>query len=672
MTTYARLPERMRIIELARRLDVPAVEVQKRLNRLDIDAPTVLTSVTRSDVRLVLEDYRTGDFNGSTAPDPELIDELLDSIGPSPLSRINDSALTSGNDFVAHFRKDDDSDDDLLQQDLTIGARRDELAVQIDLDQASVEAARAEKGDVASDTVVDEQLPERLRVFELAKRIDVPSAELLERLNRLGVEANSVLKGIGRSDMRLVLEDYRTTVEGGTAPDSELIDELLVTLGVQPEVNQAQNPETDTLQDALPDDAAEADRGEAGKDVTEAATTGVDTSEEDVLEEAAAPHPEPEEIVEPEAPIPLTDVVEDTPDDVLGAALLRAGVIEGADTSKNGVEAEPARTTQSRRAKGWRGVNAPARIIAIGIAILVGTMVLSTVYAVLRPTFAAESEIVITISGQGSDAVQRELQSFAVVATSQTVLAPVAEQFGMSVVDVRDAFEPAIVGDSTVLRFTTTASSPDDALALNEAITASYLAVANEPLDQSELAFVSDRMAQLTEQIAGLDSELSDLELTEAANASTRLQIESERNVAQTQLADLGGRLVDLRASGAAPPGSVTFVEGQINTTQARLDQLVADAQTLEASDAGVRSAANRLRDERTVLRSELGDLQELQVQIEFDQVAGNRVSVLAAGHAIDEPVGLTPVRAAVLGLLVGSALAFAWVVAATQLRKKR
>lgn len=768
MTTYARLPERMRIIELARRLDVPAAEVQKRLTRLNIDAPTVLTSVTRSDVRLVLEDYRAGDINGSPAPDPHVIDELLDSLGPSPLSRINDAAVSGRNDFVAHFRKEDDPDEDLLRHDLSVGSGRDDLAVQIDLDEASVE-----DGDLPSEPVVAEQLPERMRVFELAKRLDVPAADLLRRLNGVGIETTSVLKGVDRSDVRLVLDDYQARdVDGSTAPDPWRIDELLTSLGVRLGEDQPQNELEDeaplddspddsvgrleveeesavdsdpaNLVDTSPEDVVEvvglADTGENASEDDEVphlevegesvesdladlddgspedvAEVGLGDTGEDASEEDEVPHLEVEELPEADTAIDdgiddgqddeseeLTpgadrladyspahdlvddelqldhssaDVVDDSPDDVLGAALLQAGVIEDADTSRAQVEAEPLRS-QTKPSRGlfrrWRGVNARTRIIAVGIGILIGTMLLSTVYAVLRPTYAAESEIVITISGQGSDAAQRELDSFAVVATSQTVLAPVAEQFGMSVTDVRDAFEPGIVGDSTVLRFTTNARSPEDALALNEAITASYLAVANEPLDQSELAFVSDRIDQVIGEIAAVDAELSGFEAEEAANASTRLQIETERNVAQAQLADLQGRLVDLRASGGAPPGSVTFIEGQINTTQTRLDEVVAAAQALESEDAGVRSAANRLRDERTVLRSELGDLQAMHVQIELNQIAGTRVAVLAPGHATDDAVGLTPVRAAVLGLLVGGALAFAWVVAATQLRKKK
>ncbi len=717
MTTYARLPERMRVIELARRLDVPAAELQKRLNRLDIAAPTVLTSIARSEIRVVLEDYRAGDSNGSNTPDPDLIDELLGSLGPSPFSRINDAAVTGDNEFVAHFRKEGDEEEFGYQDHPLL--ERDDLTVEIDLDveeprvdEVPADAVAVEESETPVGAVEHEPLPERMRIFELARQLDVPAAELQKRLNRLGIEAKSVLKAVDRSEIRLVLEDYRGGVgDASTTPDPTVISELLSSLGAPSEdLTPRDDQEGDTdhdhadgdldeehpafesepvaLDDDLPEAVVEGDLSDtdaaASEESPDADSTLVDREASE--QEALASHldlDQDDSFIEDST---SEDLLDDTSsnaapgqskDDVLQAALVQAGVVEDdAGSEQKTVDDTEVVTAEADKPRGffrrWRGVKARTRIIAVGIGILVGTMVLATVYAVLRPTYAAESEIVITISGLGGEEIQRELQSFAVVAGSQTVLAPVAEEFGMSVPDIRQSFAPEIVGDSTVLRFTTTGSSPEEALALNEAITASYLAVANEPLDQSQLAFVTERIDLVTQQIADLDADLAEVELLEAANASTRLQIESEANIAQAQLADLQGLLVDLRASGAAPPGSVTFVEGQINTTETRLDELVTEAQALESEDAGVRSSADRLRDERTVLRSELGDLQELQVQIEFDQVAGNRVAVLAAGHATDDAVGLTPVRAIVLGLLVGGALAFAWVVAATQLRKKK
>lgn len=690
MTTYTQLPERMRIIELARRLDVPAAELQKRLAQLDIVAPTVLTSITRPDIRLVLEDYHTAPTDGSPAPDPDLVEELLDSLGPSPFSRLADAAVTGDNDFVAHFRKDGETERAPAETD---------LAVHVDLvaegdDEATTDAATTE--EVATDL-----LPERMRIFELGKRLDLAAADLQKQFNLVGVEANSVLKAVDRSQMRLVLERYRDGGDESSSPDPALIEKLLTALGDasadelddddRPEVeDDVEHDEQDAVVESEPASTDDPPDEVADQRVSDQIETPVPVlAEQEVGAGGEEPWTRPEtrvesmtapiEISEPDVdePAPTEPVLDSSRDAILQAALARAGVVD-ADTVSGEQTAGEVDTTEeaAERPRGffrrWRGVKARTRIIAVGVGILLGTILLATVYAVLRPTYAAESEIVISISGLAGEEIQRELQSYAVVASSQTVLAPVAEDFDMSVVEVREAFSPEIVGDSTVIRFTTTGSNPEQALALNEAITASYLDIANNPLDQSQLTFVNERIDALTGQLDELDDDLSEVELLEAANASTRLRIESESNIAQAQLADLQGLLVDLRASGDAPAGSVNFVEGQINATETRLEELVTNAQTLETEDAGVRSTAERLRDERAVLRAELADLQELQVQIEFDQVAGNRVAVLAPGHATDDAVGLTPVRAVILGLLVGGALAFAWVVAATQLRKKK
>lgn len=567
------------------------------------------------------------------------------------------------------------------------------------------------------------RLPNRMRIFEMAKRLDVPAMELLRRANRLEIEAQSVLKAIDRTDMQRILEDYRTGAGDSDAmPDPRLVDELLSTfergssgpdasVGVKPvafypggsqggtetanrqTVAIDQEPETldirdrGSIEDAAADEGEESTQIDLRDEILDDADDERPTSPEPV--EASTEAPDIVEVADivkvPEVPAAeevVEDTLEDTPttqDEALRDALGRVADLHPEASEEQLESPDTAVAAATERVEGrhgrwgfWRRLDARARIIATGVGIITATMLLTTVYAILRPTYAAESEIVITIAGLGSEEIQRELQSFAVVASSQTVLAPVAEEFGMSVRDVRESFEAAIVADSTVLRFSTVGDSPEEALALNEAITESYLEVANAPLDQSELTFVADRIDQVTAEMTTLDSELSQLEAEEAAQAANRLRIESERSVAQAQLADLEGRLVDLRASGAAPPGSITFVEGQINDTETRLAELVTEAQALESEDAAVRSAANRLRDERAVLRAELGDLQALHVQLELDQLAGTRVAVLAPGHATDEAVGLTPVRAAILGLLVGAALAFAWVVAATQLRKKR
>lgn len=423
---------------------------------------------------------------------------------------------------------------------------------------------------------MDTGVPSQMRVFELAKRLDVPAGELLSQVKELDIEAPNVLKAIDRSQIKRILEELRTRPGNGSShPDPVLVEELLRDI-------------------------------EASTVATQQAVSNGAGTREDTF--------------------PERDV------------------------------AKPAR---------WR-------ILLVGVVILLATTLLAVLYAYLRPTYAAESDLAISISGLGSEEIERELRSFGVVAASLPVLGPVADEHGISLPDLRDSFSSSIVGDSTVLRFTVTADDPDTALVLNEAIVASYLEVASQNVDQAELEFVRSQMSDIESAIEETNTRLAGLLSDEAANASERLQIETERAVAISRLADLQARLVDLRTSGDAPSGSTTFVEGQINETEARLADLVAEAQALASEDAVTTGTADRLRDERDVLREELSDLEGLEVDLELGQIASNRVSVLAPGHAVDDPVGLTPTRAVALGLLVGGALAFAWVVGATQFRRRR
>ena len=554
-------------------------------------------------------------------------------------------------------------------------------------------------------------LPEQMRVFEFARALDVPAGEVLIRMKRLDIETNSVLKSIDREAMRLVLEDYRAGSNGtATPPDPDLVVGLLGSMnGAEAGLSDLTDPDLDAgpaAEETVEPTEAEVTIAEEGhnEDTEDGPSADTLDLDEDTLE------PLPDLLSEDAPPASTeTDMKLDddtpparsygrpsgwsawTPDDQSEEeANLHTGdsPVDGGENSNEAApdedETSPTESARFRalasgagqRARGvssrYMSLSARKRILLVGVAILFGTTLLTTLYAWLRPAYAAESDIVINLSGLGSEEITREVQSLSVVAGSQTVLAPVAESFDMSIPELQSSFESNIVGDSTVLRFTVTAGDPDSALAMNEAIVAAYLDVANQPIDRSEVEFIDSRIALVQGQIADLDLELGSLETEEAANAGARLQIETERAVAQAQLADLEGRLVDLRASGDPPAGSITFVEGQINETEARLGDLVAEAQMLEGQDAGTRSAANRLRDERIVLRSELQALESMKVEFELEEISGSRVSVLAPGHVVDDPVGLTPTRAIALGLLVGGALAFAWVVGATQLRRHR
>jgi capsular polysaccharide biosynthesis protein len=312
------------------------------------------------------------------------------------------------------------------------------------------------------------------------------------------------------------------------------------------------------------------------------------------------------------------------------------------------------------------------RVILAAGAIVASTAILATTFAIMRPTHAAESEVIVTTSGSGASDLDRELQSFIVVAESQAVLGPVAEEFGISVPELRDSFSSEIIGDSTVLRFVVARQDLESAVAMNQAILNSYLLVANQPADQAQAAFLDAEISTVQQELGVASDRLEVLDAAEAANEASRVRIETDRAIAQNRLASLESRLVDLQSFGEAPPGAISFVSTQVEETRALIDGLVAELQTLESADsAAARGEAEALRDERSALRSELSQLEATKTDLALDQIGGPRAGVLAPTHEVEDSLGLTPIRALALGILVGGALAFAWVVAATQFRKR-
>lgn len=563
------------------------------------------------------------------------------------------------------------------------------------------------------------RLPDRIRVFELAKHLGIPAAALLSRLQHLDVDAQTVLKVIDRESMRLVLEDYRTEPgDSEDRPSPELLDEMLAEMSGTAEdtVPDPVDRDVDATGDEIMEEEA-ADQSSGAEESVEVEQTQPPTrlehpvirlaiASESVEEsdEAIGEHPLPEDGPgvqtgdgddhrqedEPAAEngsaprygrppawsawgdASSSDEPPITPDDI-AALRASAGPVtidtedEPGAEPRRGFESGPTETNEQAMSPNLR-----KRILTVAAVIVLGTVALSMLYAFLRPTYAAESDLVIGISGLGSEEIGRELQSFAVLAENQTVLAPVAADFEMTVAELRKSFESEILGDSRVLRFTTIDRDPDTALALNQAIVASYVNMAKQPVELEQLDYVHAEIAETEQALSELDAQIDTLQAVEATNAATRLQLESERGVAQARLAELEGRVVDLRASEPAAPSSISFVENQLSETEARLEEVVAEAQSLESADAETRSEIERLREERSVVRSELRDFNSLQVDFELEQIRGNRVALLAPGHPTDDAVGLTPTRAVVLGLLVGGFLSFGWVIGATQLRRKR
>jgi hypothetical protein len=567
--------------------------------------------------------------------------------------------------------------------------------------------------------------PNRIRIHEAANRLGISAGDLMHRARTLDIPARSVLQALDLDDLRRVLEDYQHPVNGGNGatPDPALILEFLTTVNGHSD-QRGEDDHSDLPEIATPEwasDPAEAESALTDQLLpaeTETEPALADPALSDQTLHAEQPETEPVLAGEPPPDQPETDDALD--DDHATTWRLptnrqprRREIHSHRSPALPQVESAivpPGQPTPSRAPLIVRKIamalfalvklmfglgkallmglerrlleptdpdtaspqHERRRILRVAVAMVTGTAILATTFAILRPMHAAESEVIVTIGGLGSSEIERELQSFIVVAESQTVLAPVADELGMPLSTLQEAFDAEIVGDSTVLRLVVTDPDPGRALLVNEAIVASYLAVANRPTDQAQSSFLESQISDVSQELETTSARLEVLDAALADQEATRRQIETDRAIAQSRLANLESRLVDLLSSSDPATGAVSFVEIQVTETRASLDALAAELDGLDSPEAAaVRSEAEQLEDTRVSLRAELGELEALEVDMALNQIARPRVAVLAPAHALDDAVGLTPPRALALGILVGGVMAFAWVVLTTQLRKR-
>lgn len=320
------------------------------------------------------------------------------------------------------------------------------------------------------------------------------------------------------------------------------------------------------------------------------------------------------------------------------------------------------------------GIGLRARRLAVtAILMILGTVLLAVGYAYLRPAYSAEAQVVISSTGTDSSVVERELRSFEVIANSPTVLTPVAEEFGLTLPDLREMLSTEIQNDSRVIRLEVTDRDPATAESVAAAIVASFLAEAGRTDGGNLETYLDDRIASVTEAIEGLDTDLAELQAALSSIESERARLESQVDVATSKLVELESRLADVRSSADAPSGAASFLTGQIEETQAALDTLTSELEALITTRATpAEIEISRLEEERERLNEELNDLRASKLELEVDDVARPRIQVLSEARLSEEPAGLTPIKAGALGIVVGGILAALWIVATTQLRPEK
>ncbi len=561
----------------------------------------------------------------------------------------------------------------------------------------------------------------RIRVHQLARRLGVSTAAVMERAKAVDVDAHSPLQGLDTESVRLILEDFQRagTGEIGATPRPWVIHRLLrdVTPAADDPVGETSSDDAlsgeatvETLEPELPldedivvEDVVDEEpmaQDLVGEEVAAEESPVEDALEEQppvedvVIEDLLEEQPPLEDVViedllveQPlvvETPVeelpvdqPLVDddlfedlLVERPPvedvviEDLLGEqpSVAEPPVEESPVEEESGVETSAVGTTMPRRQK---------RILRTAVLIVIGTTILTLAFALLRPVNGAESQVVVRLSGTGEEA--RELQSFNVMASSQTVLTPVAEQFGMTVSELRDVFTTELVDDSAVIRLTVTDPDSEQARSINEAIPDSFLTVANEPVDQAQIDFVDEQIADTRERLDEIAGQTQELEAAEAVTEASRLRIETDQAMAQSRLASLESTLLALTAGGTATAGSISTIQTQIDQTNAVLDALLEELQSLDSPGVvAARSELARLAAEADTLRALLADLEASKVELGLDQVGSAQARLLTPAHVVEGPLGLTPTRAVILGVLVGGLIAAAWVVVATQLAVRR
>jgi capsular polysaccharide biosynthesis protein len=613
--------DRLRIHELASRLGIPASDVMHRAQALDLGVRTVLQSLHHDDLLRVLEDYETPSNGANGAvPDPDRVTELITAIGGPETDRATEDAaeIAEGDQAESTENRTEAAGTEptgVLVEESILDGQPDPQP-----EAETPEATVSEKAETPESGQLDEsegaELPTAAEPPELAAEpIDDDQADLLE-----------------------ALLDADTWFPKNVAPAA-----------------------TEVAEPSVPDEAVSTWKLPTNQRPRRRALPMPEPRQPDV----AAPEPTHDENSGKKKPI--TKRVMTTLYSWLRA--VASAIFSWTLTLTEKVQA---RIWGQEHLDRPGGAKQRRRLVAAALVIVAGTAVLTTTYAVLNPMHAAESEVIVSTAGVGTSEVGRELQSFLVVAESQPVLAPVAEELDIPLSELRDSFQTEIIGDSAVLRFLVTDADAERALVINDAILTSYLEVANRPTDQDQLAFLDSQIAAVRLELDETAQQLEALEATQAVADATRLTIETDRSIAQNRLATFESRLVDLQSSGEPPAGAISFVETQIVETRETLEALAAELATLDSPEsAAAAREAQQLRDAGEILRSELGQLEARKVDLGLSQIAGPRVSVLAPAHALDDPVGLTPVRAVALGLLVGGIVAFAYVLLATQLNKR-
>lgn len=316
----------------------------------------------------------------------------------------------------------------------------------------------------------------------------------------------------------------------------------------------------------------------------------------------------------------------------------------------------------------WRfGVAVWALLI---VAVAVGGAVITATN--LPDVRRAESDVIVRLSGFDFSEIDRQLDSYVVVAESETVIGPAAREIGMSPLDLRDAMTVGLIGDSAVIRFGVEDVDEGVALAANTALVQQYLSVVNSPADESLLVFIDGEIDGVRASLVDIELSLGTLAVRRSDNAARRAGLVATQETLRGRLVSLYARRTDIQTGVVLPGTSLSAIQAEIDDLQEQLDAVTSEVELIESADATDALAEAQLFSEQGALRSELSRLEDRRVGLGIDQLGQARARVLTSPHMIAESVTPTAARGGAFGLAVGLILALVFVVFVSRLRQRQ
>ena len=312
-----------------------------------------------------------------------------------------------------------------------------------------------------------------------------------------------------------------------------------------------------------------------------------------------------------------------------------------------------------------------SQVAAVGrraIAVLVVMGILGFGLGALRGnSYVARSEFVYTLDESVPDSFLREdrrLLTQVVTFRSDAVLTPVAEDFGLTVDQLRSKIDVETLDLSEVLRFDVSDADEDRAIALSRAVLNQYLQVITDASPAGDsTAELAQRRADVAAELAAADAEretLVDAQQRDIALEVRQASIQRQINLRNDQLSRIQESLDDALINSAGASRTADLTE-QYEATQEAIAELEADLIDVGGQRAAL---ASQTTAEPALLR-EIDRLETVLTTID-DELSQRDLAPLVASpiRELSEPIVLFQSRnifglqGMAIGLLLGFPIA--------------